>query len=85
MVKIKKYHGAKKNEIAKFLESSKLKLIEDSSKEQPGMHISRKEWKNLNRFRIGHGRCGYWPEKRGITKIASCEYGEHKPDDTVHY
>lgn len=45
-------------------------LIDDPSSKVPGFDLPRKQWSMINRFRTGHGRCGYVMHKWRATDDA---------------
>ena len=50
-------------------------LVDDPTKEVPGMRLPLKEWVHLNCFRTGVGRCNDWKFKWGQTDDPLCECG----------
>lgn len=50
-------------------------LVKDPTRKVEGFHLPRPVWSSLNRFRTGHGRCGYLKHKWGFCESASCDCG----------
>jgi len=53
-------------------------IISNPTTPVSGMHLPRKEWTLLNRFRTDVGRCNYWKFKWGQAPDESCDCGEER-------